>query len=129
MGKEEIGERVRPDGRPLPVQPLPFPDRGFAVSGIRVASGHLFFFYAYDAGFEIALEEARALCEASDSPGIAGLRPAPAHLQYRPRPLTVPCGAVPVILSGNTYRLDATMKIFDFGALSVTLTLPRRSPR
>jgi hypothetical protein len=29
------------------------------VSGIRVASGHLLFFYAYDVGFEIALEEAR----------------------------------------------------------------------
>ena len=42
------------------------------MSGIRVASGNLFFFYAYDAGFEIALEEARTLCEASDSPGIAG---------------------------------------------------------
>jgi len=94
------------------------------VSGIRVASGHLLFFYAYDVGFEIALEEARALCEASDSTGIAGLRPAPAHLQYRPRPLTVPAGAVPVQVSGKTYRLDATVKLFDFGALSVTLTLP-----
>ncbi|MBP2688594.1 MAG: hypothetical protein H6R41_294 [Deltaproteobacteria bacterium] len=94
------------------------------MSGIRVASGHLFFFYAYDAGFEIALEEARTLCEASDSPGIAGLRPAPAHLQYRPRPLTVSAGAVPIAVSGKTYRLDAIVKIFDFGALSVTLTLP-----
>ena len=89
-----------------------------------MASGHLFFFYAYDAGFEIALEEARPLCEASDSPGIAGLRPAPPHLQYRPRPLTVPAGVVPAQVSGKTYRLDATVKIFDFGALSVTLTLP-----
>ena len=94
------------------------------MSGIRVASGHMFLFYAYDAGFEISLEGARPLCEASDSPGIAGLRPAPAHLQYRPRPLTVPAGAVPVTASGKTHRLDATVKIFDFGALSVTLTLP-----
>ncbi|MDD5761135.1 MAG: hypothetical protein PHP88_01310 [bacterium] len=94
------------------------------MSRIRVLSGHLFLFYAYDAGFDIALEEARALCEASDSQGIAGLRPAPPHLQYRPRPLTVPAGAVPVAVSGKTYRLDATVKIFDFGALSVTLTLP-----
>ena len=93
------------------------------MSGTRVTSGHLFFFYAYDAGFEIALEEARALCEATDSPGIAGLRPAPAHLQYRPRPLTVSAGTVPVSVRGKTYRLDATVKIFDFGALSVTLTL------
>jgi len=94
------------------------------VSDIRVASGHLFFFYAYDAGFEIALEEARALCEASDATGIAGLRPAPAHLQYRPRPLTVSSGAVPMTVSGKTHRLDATVKLFDFGVLSVTFTLP-----
>jgi len=94
------------------------------VSGIRVTSGHLFFFYAYDVGFEIALEEARTLCEASDSPGIAGLRPAPAYLQYRPRPLTVPAGAVTVTVSGKAFSPDATIKIFDFGALSVTLTLP-----
>jgi len=93
------------------------------VTDIRVASGHLFFFYAYDAGFEIALEKARALCEASDSPGIAGLRPAPAHMQYRPRPLTVPAGEVAVTECGKPLRLDATVKIFDFGALSVTLTL------
>jgi len=71
------------------------------VSDTRVASGHLFFFYAYDAGFEIALEKARALCEASDSPGIAGLRPAPAHLQYRPRPLTVPAGRFPSPFPGK----------------------------
>jgi hypothetical protein len=36
----------------------------------------------------------------------------------------VPAGAVPVTVSGKTFSLDATMKIFDFGALSVTLTLP-----
>jgi hypothetical protein len=94
------------------------------VSGIRVASGHLFFFYAYDAGFEIALEKARPLCEASDAPGISGLRPAPAHLQYRPMPLTVSAGAVSASAGGRTFSLDATIKIFDFGALSVTLTLP-----
>ncbi|GAB4230946.1 MAG: hypothetical protein OHK0028_05650 [Deltaproteobacteria bacterium] len=94
------------------------------MSGIRVASGHLFFFFAYDAGFEIALEKARPLCEASDAPGISGLRPAPAHLQYRPMPLTVSAGTVPVSVAGKTFPFDATIKIFDFGALSVTLTLP-----
>jgi hypothetical protein len=26
------------------------------MSGARVSSGHFFFFYAYEAGFEIALE-------------------------------------------------------------------------
>jgi hypothetical protein len=37
------------------------------VSGIRVASGHMFFFHACDAGFEIALEEARKRSNRSSS--------------------------------------------------------------
>ena len=96
------------------------------MTGIRVVSGHLFFFYAFDAGFEIALDAARSLCEASESPGLAGLRPAPPHLQYRPKPLVVPAGKVSATVSGKTRSLDAAVKIFDFGALSVTLTLPVR---
>jgi hypothetical protein len=95
-------------------------NRGLAVSG------HLFFFYAYEAGFEIDLEKARTLCEASDAPGIAGLRPSPPHLQYRPKPLVVPAGTVEADAGGARRRLDAAVKIFDFGALSVTLSLPAR---
>ena len=92
----------------------------------KAVSGHLFFLYAYEAGFEIDLEKARTLCEASDAPGIAGLRPSPPHLQYRPKPLVVPAGTVEADARGNPCRLDAAVKIFDFGALSVTLTLPVR---
>ena len=76
-----------------------------------MVSGHLFFFYAYDAGFEIALDAARPLCEASESPGIAGLRPAPPYLQYRPKPLVVPAGKVSATVSGNSCSLDAAVKI------------------
>ncbi len=96
------------------------------MNGARVASGHLFFFYAYDAGFEIALESARPLCEAFDAPGIAGLRPSPPHLQYRPKPLVVPAGTVTVSEGGKPWRFEAAVKIFDFGSLSVTLALPVR---
>ena len=96
------------------------------MSGVRVSSGNLFFFFAYDAGFEIALDSARSLCTAFDAPGIAGLRPAPPHLQYRPKPLFVPAGEVEVNAGGASWRLDAAVKIFDFGALSVTLALPLR---
>ncbi len=92
----------------------------------RTVSGHLFFFYAFEAGFEIDLEKARTLCEASDAPGIAGLRPSPPHLQYRPKPLVVPAGTVEADAGGTRRRLDAAVKIFDFGALSVTLTLSVR---
>jgi len=96
------------------------------MSDARVSSGHLFFQYAYDAGFEISLESARTLCEAFDAPGIAGLRTAPPHLQYRPKPLFVPAGDTEVPAGGRTWRLDAAVKIFDFGAMSVTLALPLR---
>jgi hypothetical protein len=92
----------------------------------RVAWGHLFFFFAYDVGFDISLPEAGKLSEAAESPGLAGIRPAPAHLQYQPKPLAVPSGAVEIRASGAEYRMEAAVKIFDFGALSVTLCLPVR---
>jgi hypothetical protein len=95
-------------------------------AGVRVASGHLIFHYAFEAGFEIALDGARTLCEAFESPGIKGLRPAPAHLQYRPKPLVVLAGPVEARAAGATHRLEAAVKIFDFGVLSATLTLPVR---
>ncbi len=94
------------------------------MSGVRVSSGTLYFFHAYDAGFEIALETARTLCEAFEAAGISGLRPSPPHLQYRPKPLIVPAEPVEVRAGGRPWRLNAAVKIFDFGALSVTLSLP-----
>lgn len=89
----------------------------------RVASGHLFFFCAYDVGFEIDLRRARELCEATEAPGLSGQRPGQAHLQYRPKPLVVPAGAAHVPCGAAAHRLEASVKIFDFGALSVTLSL------
>ena len=89
-------------------------------------SGHLFFFFAYDVGFDISLHDARRMAEAEESPGLAGLRPAPPHLQYRPRPLSVPSGVVELKVGNSAFQMDAAAKIFDFGALSVTLCLPVR---
>ncbi len=94
------------------------------MSDVRVASGNLFFFYAYDVGFDISLSEAQTLCETAGFAGLAGLRPAQPHLQYQPKPLVVPSAAVEFPSGGNAVRMDATVKIFDFGALSVTLRLP-----
>lgn len=94
------------------------------MGGIRVASGNLFLFFAYDVGWDISLERAKALCAAAESPGLLGLRPAPAHLQYRPKPLVVQAGA-PAIRAGSLeLQPEVSVKIFDFGALSVTLAVP-----
>ncbi len=96
------------------------------MSEVRVASGHLFFFFAYDVGFDISLSQASELSEASESPGLAGLRPAPQHLQYRPKPLLITPGPEKLRAGTSTVTLEATVKIFDFGALSVVLCLPVR---
>src|SRR5512145_1654928 len=94
------------------------------MSDVRVASGNLFFFYAYDVGFDISLSAAGTLCETAGFAGLAGLRPAPPHLQYQPKPLVVPAGSVEIPCGAAPARMDATVKIFDFGALSVTLRHP-----
>lgn len=96
------------------------------MSDCRVAWGNLFFFYAYDVGFDISLTEARGMSEAAESQGLTGLRPGPPHLQYQPKPLTVPCGVVEIRHEGAQFSMEAAVKIFDFGALSVTLCLPVR---
>ncbi|HEU5360568.1 MAG TPA: hypothetical protein VFU42_05350 [Candidatus Deferrimicrobiaceae bacterium] len=96
------------------------------MSGVRVASGHLFFFLAYDVGFDISLAEASRLSAASESKGVAGLRPVPQHLKYHPRPLLLSMGPVEVPAGTTTVRLEAAVKIYDFGALSVVLSLPVR---
>ncbi len=96
------------------------------MSDVRVETGHLFFFFAYDVGFDISLPEAAKLSEASESPGVAGLRPVPQHLQYRPKPLLLPAGPVELRVGASPFRLESAAKIFDFGALSVVLCLPVR---
>jgi hypothetical protein len=96
------------------------------MAGIRVESGNLFFLYAYDIGFDVDLARATGLTGAEESPGLTGIRPAPPHLQYRPKPLVVPAGIVEIRVGPTTYAMEASVKIFDFGALSVTLSQPVR---
>ncbi len=96
------------------------------MSGIRVKDGTLFFFFAYDAGFDIDLSAAKALCAARESPGLSGNRPTPPYIQYRPKPLVVPVGEIGIVTAAGPRTLDASVKIFDFGALSATLALPVR---
>jgi hypothetical protein len=91
---------------------------------VRVESGNLYFFFAFDIGFDIRLGDAAALCRGAESPGLQGLRPAPAHLQYRPKPLVVSLGTVAIGGPTGGVTLDATGKLFDFGALSITLSMP-----
>jgi hypothetical protein len=96
------------------------------MSDVRVAAGHLFFFFAYDVGFDISLPEASRLSEAAESPGLARLRPLPQYLRYQPRPLLLSPDPVEVCIGSGKVRLEAAVKIFDFGALSVMLRLPVR---
>lgn len=96
------------------------------MDDVHVHTGHFFFFFGYDVGFDISLPEAARLSEASESPGVAGLRPVPQHLQYHPKPLLLPSGPVELRAGEFPVRMEAAAKIFDFGALSIVLCLPVR---
>lgn len=93
----------------------------------RIAWGSLTFFHAFDVGHEIELAAARMLGAASEAPGLAGLRPGPPHLQYQPRPLVLPERPVVLCTGEGELSLDVSVKVFDFGALSVRLSLPVRN--
>ena len=94
------------------------------MSPLRVVSGNLFLLHAFDVGYDIDLAAAQRLCEAVRAPGFSGIRAGPGHLQYSPRPLVVPFGDLPVPAGGSERRIEGSVKIFDFGVLSVTSCLP-----
>ncbi len=96
------------------------------MSDVRASEGHLFFF-AYDVGFDISLTEASRLSEASESPGLAGLRPVPQHLRYQPKPALLPLDSAELRVGTGKVRREAAVKIFDIGVLSVALRLPVRN--
>ncbi len=94
------------------------------MNALRVVSGNLFLLHAFDVGYDIDLSAAQRLCEANLAPGFSGTRAGPEHLQYCPRPLVVPAGEIRVRAGGSERRVEGSVKIFDFGVLSVTTCLP-----
>lgn len=95
-----------------------------AGTGERVA-GSCRFMFAYDAGFQIDLDEARKLtADATPYQIVRGRRPSPGWFGYQPAPLrlVVNIGSVAI----GDYATDATVEmiVYDFGAILVTFNIP-----
>lgn len=83
---------------------------------------------AFDIGYEIDLEAARALLPGESGP-LARRRRTPESIRYRPAPLRVAINADGMILPGGratTQPPRAELSVFDFGALSLMVQFPVR---
>ncbi len=90
------------------------------------ATVHLAF--AFDVGYEIDLEKARALLPGESGP-LARRRRTPESIRYRPAPLRAVIDASGIALPGSVSTSQpprAELSIFDFAALSLTVRFPVR---
>lgn len=84
--------------------------------------------FAFDIGYEIDLEQARALLPGETGPP-ARRRRSPESIRYRPAPLRVAIDAAGMALPGSRPTIQpprAELTAFDFGALSLTVQFPAR---
>jgi len=88
---------------------------------MRILDGRTFVFVAFDIGFEIDLEAATALLDASRAPGLRLRRPAPPSLRYPAAPVEL---ALPDHRLSDGTAATVSARIFDFGVVSLAFTLP-----
>jgi hypothetical protein len=84
--------------------------------------------FAFDIGYEIDLERARALLP-GESGALARRRRTPESIRYRPAPLRVALDAGDMTLPGPAAYAQpsrAELSLFDFGAISVAVQFPAR---
>src|SRR5258708_14602108 len=84
--------------------------------------------FAYDIGFEIDLERARALLPGESGP-LARRRRTPESIRYRPAPLRLAIDPVGMVLPGGRATIHPPppeLSGFDFGALSLMVQFPVR---
>ena len=85
--------------------------------------------FAFDVGYEIDLEAARALLPAEDA-NLPRRKRTPESIRYRPAPLRVAVDASHVAAPGGLATSGATraeLSLFDFGAISLMLHFPARA--
>jgi hypothetical protein len=93
-------------------------------------SGACYAVFAFDVGLSIDLERAERLIREAATRGtperevIRHQRRTPRYFEYRPRPLRLVQPAAPVTVAGFTSTERADCVLWDFGAVSVTFTLP-----
>jgi hypothetical protein len=84
---------------------------------MRITDGSIIAYFAFDVGFEIALDRLGDVLAARPAEGLSGKKRTPAHLQYARPPLVLPLAAGSD-LSMPDVEVRAT--IFDFGAVSIS---------
>jgi len=111
------------DGSVEPLEEAVLPS--VSAGGVIIRQGLCSLYYAFDIGFAIDLERAEAVLEVAGTREV--LKPrrrAPHHFQYQPPPLRFTQEAVPVDVAGFTTRDRVDAVLFDFGAVSLTYTIP-----
>ena len=101
---------------------------GSIGSSERVA-GNCRFMFAYDAGFQIDLDEARKLtADATPYQIVRGRRPSPGWFGYQPAPLRLVVNIGSVAIGDCATDATVEMIVYDFGAILVTFNIPFDCP-
>jgi hypothetical protein len=102
--------------------------RGAAVwaenQRVHIAEGKLFAIFSFDVGFEIDLARARESFPEGVRAGMGGTKIAPAHVQYASPPLVQPLGSRRLLLIERPVDADVSVRLHEFGALSVIFEMP-----
>jgi hypothetical protein len=97
--------------------------QGIVESSVLRGCCHLY--YALDIGFAVDLKRCTELIqEAREAGGVQRHGRAPHYLNLRPPPVCISQAAEPI--QGTTFRTDGriTLKVYDFGAVSVEYRIP-----
>lgn len=87
--------------------------------------GHVFILFAFDIGFQVDLDEARAaLRDAAPYQTVRGRRPSPMWFDYAPPPVRMLIDVEPLDLGSVTVEPLVEMLLYDFGAAMFTYRLP-----
>ena len=94
-----------------------------------VARGTCYVLFAYDVALQVDLDEAQRRVTADSHRGsIRGKRRAPDYFEYQPAPLRVTQTISPLAVGRYTTSPAVEYVIYDFGAVSVTYTIPLAGP-
>src|SRR5207249_6792606 len=97
------------------------------VPGVRVQEGICYALFAYEVGLSINLDDAeQRITTLKERARIRHKRRAPSYFEYTPPPLRVTQEADPVTLGPFATMPAVDMLVYDFGALSVSYTIPLR---
>ena len=99
------------------------------MSELVVARGVCHALFAYDVGHSIDLETAERSLLAAERQTVRHKRRAPAYFEFQPAPLRVVREAASIeIVAGRRTLPGCAFTLYDFGAVSVSYTLPVTGP-